>query len=158
MKLLRYNSNREVSGPIILIIGPDTSPCIANYKQLFFKICDTRIFGGGKKFICSCTFWGQQTLRCLTKSTAHFLIFMDRVYIYIFIWFFMQQTKGYFFGMVQTLSCWTFWPWFQPNRAFFGINGLILSPPCHYYTQVPTPTNPKLRIFINGKEYEYNNQ
>ena len=72
MKLLRYNSNREVSGPIILIIGPDTSHCIANDKQLFFKLCDTRIFGGGKKFICSCTFLGSTGFMVFDKKHGPF--------------------------------------------------------------------------------------
>ena len=144
MKLLRYNSNREVSGPIILLrLTPLLVSRISKNYCLNFVI--QGFLGVGRNLFAATLFWGQQTLWCLTKSMTHFLIFMDHIYIYIFIWFFMQQTKGYFFGM-ETLSCWTFWPWFKPNRAFFGINGLILSPPCHYYTQVPTLTNPKFRI------------
>lgn len=88
MKLLRYNSNREVSGPIILIIGPDTSPCIANYNQLFFKICDTRIFGGGKKFICSRTFLGSTDFMVFDKKHGPFSHFYGPcLYLYFYLIF-----------------------------------------------------------------------
>ena len=49
-----------------------------------------------RNLFAAALFWGQQTLWCLTKSTAHFLIFMDRVYIYIFYLIFHAANKRIF--------------------------------------------------------------
>ena len=84
MKLLRYNSNREVSGPIILLrLTPLLVSRISKNNCLNFVI--QGFLGVARNLFAVALFWGQQTLWCLTKSTTHFLIFMDHIYIYIFI-------------------------------------------------------------------------
>ena len=84
MKLLRYNSNREVSGPIIsLRLTPLRVSRISKNYCLNFVI--QGFLGVARNLFAAALFWGQQTLWCLTKSTTHFLIFMDHIYIYIFI-------------------------------------------------------------------------
>ena len=139
--ILRYNSNREVSGPIILLrLTPHLVSQIS--KNYCLKFVIQGFLGVARNLFAATLFWGQQTLWCLTKSTTHFLIFIDHVYIFIFIWFFMQQTKGYFFGM-ETLSCWTFWTWFQPNRAFLVLMASSFHLPVtiiHKYPRPPTPS------------------
>ena len=86
MKLLRYNSNREVSGPIIFIIGPDTSPC--KFQTIIVKLCNTRILGGGKKFICSRTFLGSTDFMVFDKKHDPFSHFYGPcLYLYFYLIF-----------------------------------------------------------------------
>ena len=90
MKLLRYNSNREVSGPIILLRLTPASPCISNFKELLilFEICDTRNFGSGKKFICSCTFLGSTDFMVFDKKHDPFSHFYRPcLYLYFYLIF-----------------------------------------------------------------------
>jgi len=54
-------------------------------KELLFEMCDTRILGGGKKFICSRTFLGATDFMVFDKKDNPFSHFMNHVYIYIFI-------------------------------------------------------------------------
>ena len=86
MKLLRYNSNRGIRPNNI--IAPDTSPCISNFKELLFELCDTRIFGGGKKFICSRTFLGSTDFMVFDKKHDPFSHFYGPyLYLYFYLIF-----------------------------------------------------------------------
>ena len=85
MKLLRYNSNREVSGPIILLY---LIPLLVSQisKNYCLKFVIYGFLGVARNLFAAALFGGQQTLYMVfDKKHNPFSHFMNHVYIYIFI-------------------------------------------------------------------------